>query len=112
MQVTHRTERDGAVTCDGHGGARGRRLGAQVVEPPDHVKVLPAGEVLIDRGVLAGQADDLAYGGGVALHVVPALAEEAFLIGLLQDKFPAEAGMSQEEEDKVKERLKALGYMD
>ncbi len=37
---------------------------------------------------------------------------EDLIVGLLQDKFPAEAGMSQEEEDKVKERLKALGYMD
>ena len=34
------------------------------------------------------------------------------IVELLQDKFPAEAGMSKEEEDKVKERLKALGYMD
>ena len=37
---------------------------------------------------------------------------EDLIVGLLQEKFPAEAGMSQEEEDKVKERLKALGYMD
>lgn len=38
---------------------------------------------------------------------------EDVIIGLLQEKFPAaDAGMSQEEEDKVKERLKALGYMD
>ena len=34
------------------------------------------------------------------------------IVELLQEKFPAEAGMSKEEEDKVKERLKALGYMD
>ena len=35
------------------------------------------------------------------------------IVGLLQEKFPGtDAGMSKEEEDKVKERLKALGYMD
>ena len=34
------------------------------------------------------------------------------IVELLNEKFPAEAGMSKEEEDKVKERLKALGYMD
>ena len=34
------------------------------------------------------------------------------IIELLNEKFPVEAGMSKEEEDKVKERLKALGYMD
>ena len=32
-------------------------LRAQVVEPADHVEVLEAGEVLVDRRVLAGQAD-------------------------------------------------------
>jgi len=46
---------------------------------------------------------------------------EDLIVGLLQEKYPAEAdmskeeaeaGMSKEEEDKVKERLKALGYMD
>ncbi len=44
---------------------------------------------------------------------------ETLIVELLQEKFPAEAGMSKveagmskEEEDKVKERLKALGYMD
>ncbi len=41
---------------------------------------------------------------------------EAWIVSLLGEKFPqeseADAGMSQEEEDKVKERLKALGYMD
>ena len=35
------------------------------------------------------------------------------IVALLQEKFPGtDAGMSKEEEDKVKERLKALGYMD
>ncbi|MFC2141469.1 CopG family transcriptional regulator [Acidobacteriota bacterium] len=34
------------------------------------------------------------------------------IVELLNEKFPVEAGMSKEEEDKVKERLKALGYMD
>jgi hypothetical protein len=37
---------------------------------------------------------------------------EALITELLNEKFPVEAGMSQEEEEKVKERLKALGYMD
>ena len=41
---------------------------------------------------------------------------EEYLVNLLEEKFPeeadAEAGMSQAEEDKIKERLKALGYMD
>ncbi len=41
---------------------------------------------------------------------------EELLVNLLEEKFPQEtesdAGMSQEEEEKVKERLKALGYMD
>lgn len=41
---------------------------------------------------------------------------EELLVGLLEERFPEEAeagaGMSQEEEDKIKERLKALGYMD
>lgn len=41
---------------------------------------------------------------------------EELMLSLLEEKFPekaeADSGMSQEEEDKVKERLKALGYMD
>ena len=38
---------------------------------------------------------------------------EDMILDLLQGKYPpAETGMSQDEEDKVKERLKALGYMD
>ena len=41
---------------------------------------------------------------------------EELLVGLLEERFPeeaeADAGMSQEEEDKIKEPLKALGYMD
>ncbi len=37
---------------------------------------------------------------------------EDLIVELLQEKFPVETGMSKEEEDKVKERLKALGYMD
>lgn len=44
---------------------------------------------------------------------------EDLIVELLQEKFPVEASMSKveasmskEEEDKVKERLKALGYMD
>jgi hypothetical protein len=41
---------------------------------------------------------------------------EALILAVLEEKYPAgaekDSGMSQEEEDKVKERLKALGYMD
>jgi hypothetical protein len=43
----------------------------QVVQAADHVEVLAAGEVPIDRGGLAGQTDGLAHGGGLAGHVVP-----------------------------------------
>ena len=47
------------------------RLGSvQVIEPAGHDQVLAAGEILIDRGGLAGQADHLAHGGGLAGHVV------------------------------------------
>ena len=34
-----------------------RALAAQVVEAADHLEVLEAGQVLVDRGVLTGQAD-------------------------------------------------------
>ena len=37
--------------------AGARRPLAQVVEAPDHLEVLEAGEVLVDRGVLAGEPD-------------------------------------------------------
>jgi hypothetical protein len=33
------------------------RAAAEVVEPPDHLEVLEAGEVLVDGGVLPGDAD-------------------------------------------------------
>ena len=41
----------------------------QVREPADEAQVLAAGQVLVDRGVLAGEADALANGLGVAGHV-------------------------------------------
>jgi hypothetical protein len=41
----------------------------QVVQAPDHDQVFPAGEVLVDRGGLAGQADHLPHGGWLAHHV-------------------------------------------
>ena len=44
---------------------------AEVVEPADHVEVLEAGEVLVDRGVLPGQADHAAQRPGVADDVEP-----------------------------------------
>ena len=42
---------------------------AEAVEASDHLEVLVAGEVLVDRGVLAGQADLGADRGGVPAHV-------------------------------------------
>ena len=42
-----------------------------------------------------------------------ATSVETLIIQLLEEKYPKpEADLSQDEEDKVKERLKALGYMD
>jgi hypothetical protein len=41
----------------------------QVGEPADQPEVLAAGQVLVDRGVLSGQADRLAHGLGIAGHV-------------------------------------------
>ena len=38
----------------------------EVVEPADHLEVLEAGQVLVHRGVLAGEPDVLAHPGGVA----------------------------------------------
>lgn len=47
------------------------------------------------------------------LEELQANTVEEYIISLLKEKFPIEeAGISKEEEDKVKERLKALGYMD
>ena len=41
------------------------RVAAEVVEPPDHLQVLEPGEVLVDRRVLAGEADLRAHRRGV-----------------------------------------------
>ena len=41
----------------------------QVVQAAGHDQVLLAGEVVVDRGGLAGQADHLPYRGGLADHV-------------------------------------------
>lgn len=42
-----------------------------------------------------------------------AASVEEYIVRLLKEKFPMpEEDLSQDEEDKVKERLKALGYMD
>ena len=49
----------------GHGGA------IHVVEAPDHGEVLPAGEVLVHRRVLAGQSDERPDLIGLGDHVVP-----------------------------------------
>jgi hypothetical protein len=54
----------------------------QVVEAASHDQVLLAGEVVVHRGGLAGQADHLPYRGGLADHVeashpgVPAIGAE------------------------------------
>ena len=51
------------------------RLGArQLVEAPEHPEVLAAGEVLVDRCVLAREADQLADGLRLARHVEPSHA--------------------------------------
>lgn len=50
-------------------GARAGLLARQVEQPPDHVEVLPAGELLVDRGVLPGQADGAAQRAGLLHHV-------------------------------------------
>ncbi len=42
-----------------------------MIETPDHVQVLEPGEVLVDRGVLAGEADEPAYRFGVFPDVGP-----------------------------------------
>ena len=43
-----------------------RLLGAQAVQPSDHLQVLSAGQHLVDCGVLPGQADHGADGDGLA----------------------------------------------
>ena len=49
----------------------GRALLAEVIEAPDHLEVLEAGQVLVDRGVLPRQADLRAQRRGVVLDVEP-----------------------------------------
>lgn len=51
-------------------GAGPGLLAGQIEQPPDHVEVLPAGELLVDRGVLPGEADDAAQLAGLLHHVV------------------------------------------
>ena len=43
--------------------------GAEVVQAPDHVEVLETGEVLVDGGVLAGDADLATGFGRIGEHV-------------------------------------------
>jgi hypothetical protein len=50
-------------------GPGGDRTLGQVGEPADEAQVLPARQVLVDRGVLPGEADALADGLGMAGHV-------------------------------------------
>ena len=54
---------------------------AEVVEPPDHLEVLEAGQVLVDRRVLAGEPDLLANLRRIAEDVEPGDARRA-LVGL------------------------------
>src|SRR5262249_57687864 len=51
------------------GAAAGLRL-AQVIEPPDQLEVLPAGELLLNGRRLPGQPDRPADRGRLAYHVV------------------------------------------
>ena len=60
---------------------------AEVVEPADHLQVLLAGQVLVDRRVLPGQPDDLAYLLGMADDVDPG------------DRGPTGVGFEQRRED-------------
>ena len=50
-------------------------------EPADHVDVLAPAQVLVDRGVLAGQPDDAAHHVGLLGHVVAQDGGDA-LVGL------------------------------
>ena len=52
-------------------GARGGGAAAHAVEAADHHEVLDAGQVLVDGGVLAGEADPGAQRAGVADDVEP-----------------------------------------
>ena len=54
---------------------------ADVVQQSDQLEVFPAGQVLVDGGVLPGEADDRTQGCGVADHVVPGHLGPA-LVGL------------------------------
>ena len=51
-------------------GPARRHLAAQVGEAPHHVDVLPAGQVLVHRGVLPGEPDGAADRVGLGDHVV------------------------------------------
>ena len=52
-----------AEVCEQLCRALARRAAAEVVEPPDHLEVLEAGQILVDGGVLAGEPDLLANAG-------------------------------------------------
>ena len=52
------------------GGPAGHVGGVEVVEPAHHAEVLPAGEVLVHGGVLAGQPDQAADQSGLLPDVV------------------------------------------
>ena len=51
-------------------GAAAGGLARQIEQPPDHVEVLPAGELLVDRGVLPGESDGAAQLPRLLHHVV------------------------------------------
>jgi hypothetical protein len=52
-------------------------LGSQVEEPAEHLQVLPTGEDLVGRSVLAGEADAPPNSKWLADHVEPADQGEA-----------------------------------
>src|SRR4051794_24992978 len=54
------------------GAALARRAGRQALQPGEQDEVLATGEALVERGLLAGEGDLLADGGGVADDVVAA----------------------------------------
>jgi hypothetical protein len=66
----------------------------QPVEPADQLDVFPAGEVVVDRGVLAGQADAGPHLLGMVADVDPGHAHPA-PVGLQQGgQHPDEGGLA------------------
>lgn len=68
-----------------------RRLRLHLVELTDHLEVLPAGQVLVDRGELTGQADRAADRVGVPDHV-DARDDRPAAVGAQQGRQAADRG--------------------